>query len=589
MLDCGKIWHRHNHSTMSPGSGRPISDFITTNFTRGEKVDNKSNWYYWKCNICGDKAGSKGAWIQGRDNNLPNHIAHGCPDASPDVRREARTFILDKTQVPESHRNGTSTAGASALDQIVSIGKRKKHSESLDGYIDYPPTDGQKSQANTRLLQYVICSLFISSLSDYCRWFIHANIPFLTVENPFFHQFLDIICPSYTAPSQYVLWHNLLDAECVCVQQEDIDQLKAHTKLTLLLDGWEDCLKWRLYGSVAVEVNHHPIILALEEMTGVRGSADNLLIVTWKAMDKMEIGDGKSIIAVTIDNPTIMQAYCQNFQKNFPWVLVSSYIMKINILLNYHRHFHASSICSLNILIGEIIAYSAIKKIIAQTTHIVSFFTMLHYWGGQLNAKAKQQGIKQHLKQNCESQFYALILYCLSVLTYKSSHFLKPWGYETDWDFISRRPLFQLCVWPGAQQQINEESPIASNIVEIILHQCEYWKHLERLVKTTKPLVDAIGNLESCQASLVDCILELIHCIEYMLQLSLDANDDVGFWQHAKAVFNCHFHVMNTNYHSLALFLHPLCQKLAIIQAASGQSIKFMIKVVLDCKTMELG
>ena len=305
--------------------GRPISDFITANFTRIEKVNNKSNRYYWKCNTCGDKAGSKGARIQGRDNNLPNHIAHSCSDASPDVRREARTFILGKTRVSESHENGTSAVSASASDQVVPIGKRKKHSDSLDGYVDYPPTDKQKSQANSRLLQYVIPAHFMLSLFDCCRWFIHANIPFLAVENPFFRLFLDTIRPSYLAPSRYVLSHNLLDSECVRVQQEDIDRLKRHTKLTLLLDGWEDCLKRSLYGSVAVEVNHHPVVLALEDMTGNRGSADNLLAVTKKAMNKMEISDGKSIVAVTTDNPTVMQAYRRKFQGNFPWVLVSSH------------------------------------------------------------------------------------------------------------------------------------------------------------------------------------------------------------------------------------------------------------------------
>ena len=332
---------------MSTG-GRPLPDFITVNFTRIEKVDNKSNRYYWKCNTCGDKAGSKGARIQGRDNNLPKHIVHGCPDASPDVRREARTFILDKTRVSESHGNGTSAVSASALDQVVPIGKRKKHSESLGGYVDYPPTDKQKSQANSRLLQCVVHVFFVPSFSDCCtRWFIYANIPFLAAENPFFHLFLDTIRPSYTTPSRYVLSHNLLDSECVRVQQEDIDWLKDHTKLTLLLDGWEDCLKRSLYGSVAVEVNHHPVVLALEDMTGNRGSADNLLAVMQKAMNKMEISDGKSIIAVTTDNPTVMQAYCRKFQEKFPWVLVSSRLTKINILLNFCRHFRAFFIVSI--------------------------------------------------------------------------------------------------------------------------------------------------------------------------------------------------------------------------------------------------
>jgi hypothetical protein len=38
---------------------------------------------------------------------------------------------------------------------------------------------------------------------------------------------------------------------------------------------------------------------------------------------------------------------------------------------------------------------------------------------------------------------------------------------------------------------------------------------------------------------------------------------------------------MDTNTHSLALFLHPLCWKLAISQAVNGWTIKFMITTAL--------
>lgn len=74
---------------------------------------------------------------------------------------------------------------------------------------------------------------------------------------------------------------------------------------------------------------------------------------------------------------------------------------------------------SLNTLIREIVAHPIMKRNAAQTTHVMAFFTSSHYWGGQLNAEAKQQGINQQLKKNCDSQFYALILHCLSVLLYK--------------------------------------------------------------------------------------------------------------------------------------------------------------------------
>ena len=40
--------------------------------------------------------------------------------------------------------------------------------------------------------------------------------------------------------------------------------------------------------------------------------------------------------------------------------------------------------------------------------------------------------------------------------------------------------------------------------------------------------------------------------------------DDPAFSDHAKNILNTHFHAMNTDIHWLALFLHPLCRKLAV-------------------------
>jgi hypothetical protein len=63
-----------------------------------------------------------------------------------------------------------------------------------------------------------------------------------------------------------------------------------------------------------------PVVLTLEDMTGTWSTADNLLIASTKTMKTMEIDDGKQVIAVTTDNPTVMQAFHQKF---YLWVLVS--------------------------------------------------------------------------------------------------------------------------------------------------------------------------------------------------------------------------------------------------------------------------
>ncbi|KAI6008123.1 hypothetical protein F5J12DRAFT_679022, partial [Pisolithus orientalis] len=97
------------------------------------------------------------------------------------------------------------------------------------------------------------------------------------------------------------------------------------------------------------------------------------------------------------DNLTVMQAFHQKFQEIYLWVLT-----------------FACFLHSLNTLIGDIVACPLMKKVMMKTTHVVTFFNSSHYWGGQLNDKAKRLGIRQRLKQNCESHFYALILHFLS-------------------------------------------------------------------------------------------------------------------------------------------------------------------------------
>ncbi|KAG1787733.1 uncharacterized protein HD556DRAFT_1448416 [Suillus plorans] len=282
---------------MVHSGGRPLASLINNNFERLEQVPNSSHRYYWKCRHCGDTDNSSGARIQGHDNNLPNHLIKHCTNAVALLRQAARQFIMEKTGAPTDSNAILTSLAASGSSTIAAIPIKKHKASNLDGYIDRPLSKEQNNLANAKLL----------------RFFIHANIPFHVGDDVFFHEFINVIRPSYHIPSRYVLSRHLLDSEAVRVQQEEINRLKDRKCLTLLLDGWEDLLRRSLYGSLAVEVNHPPVVLALENMTGQRGTAENLVAVSQKAMNHMEVGDGRKFIAVTTDNPTVMQSYhCRN-------------------------------------------------------------------------------------------------------------------------------------------------------------------------------------------------------------------------------------------------------------------------------------
>lgn len=66
-----------------------------------------------------------------------------------------------------------------------------------------------------------------------------------------------------------------------------------------------------------------------------------------------------------------------------------------------------------------------------------------------------------------------------------------------------------------------------------------------------------------------------------MTTLSVNAQDNPVFFYHVRQVFNRRFYAMDTEHHSLALFLHPVTRRLALSQAASGRSFETMLVVAL--------
>lgn len=109
------------------------------------------------------------------------------------------------------------------------------------------------------------------------------------------------------------------------VHLEDLERIQEWMSLTLLYDGWEDALRRSIHGTVGAGVGKFPIVMSLDDMTGKRGTAENYLQTIKGAMRGMGIGEGRQVLALTTDNPTVMQAFRRMFQNEFEWVLVRVY------------------------------------------------------------------------------------------------------------------------------------------------------------------------------------------------------------------------------------------------------------------------
>jgi len=78
---------------------------------------------------------------------------------------------------------------------------------------------------------------------------------------------------------------------------------------------------------VAAELGTPPIVLSLDELMGHQGTAETYLETVKGALKKMDMEDGKNVIALTTDDPNVMQAFWRLFGDCFFWVLVSYFVV----------------------------------------------------------------------------------------------------------------------------------------------------------------------------------------------------------------------------------------------------------------------
>jgi hypothetical protein len=108
----------------------------------------------------------------------------------------------------------------------------------------------------------------------------------------------------------------------------------------------------------------------------------------------------------------------------------------------------------------------------------------------------------------------------------------------------------------------------------MMVFDMERWALTDQLIRVCKPLVDIIGDVEAHDATLADCMLQLIWAHREIIHMKLQDGEDQAFLDHAWCVVQTQFHAMNTDLHWLALFLHPLCRKLAISTATHSRKLK---------------
>ncbi|EIN13163.1 hypothetical protein PUNSTDRAFT_59810 [Punctularia strigosozonata HHB-11173 SS5] len=132
----------------------------------------------------------------------------------------------------------------------------------------------------------------------------------------------------------------------------------------------------------------------------------------------------------------------------------------------------------------------------------------------------------------------------------------------------------------GALRDLDKKSCVSSVVARGT--DVQRWAATYQLIRITRPLVDIIGNIEGRDANLADCMLELIWAHrEVNRRLAYEEGDDIGFLSHTRRTLNDQFHAMNTDLHWFALFLHPLCRRLAVSSASHSRNITAAVSIAL--------
>lgn len=185
------------------GGGRPKSLVWGTHAIQGMKVS--EGHYEATCSYC------KCFWKKGSPQDLEAHFANGCSKIPADTRQFFLNRLAEKAE-----------GNVTNLDKVTAK-KRKLN-------------DGGSAQ--TRISEFNESTKLsddrIHEINRACvKAFVVCGIPWHTIENPFFIEFLKTLRPAFNPPSKETLSGKLLSQETAVVNQRVIKQMKSSTNLTL--------------------------------------------------------------------------------------------------------------------------------------------------------------------------------------------------------------------------------------------------------------------------------------------------------------------------------------------------------------------
>jgi hypothetical protein len=112
------------------------------------------------------------------------------------------------------------------------------------------------------------------------------------------------------------------------VQLIERKHLEQKSTLTWLVDGWEDLAKRNLYASMAQQRGEAGILLNIDDTTGQRVDAHQMVAIHKRALEEVGLVDMDCFVAITTDDPSVMRKYRRLLVSEWPRLLVCSMLCR---------------------------------------------------------------------------------------------------------------------------------------------------------------------------------------------------------------------------------------------------------------------
>ncbi|CAG8720486.1 10884_t:CDS:2 [Cetraspora pellucida] len=192
-----------------------------------------------------------------------------------------------------------------------------------------------------------------------------------------------------------------------------------------------------------------------------------------------------------------------------------------------------------NLIVKDIAGFTGTVSVCKNNQKLVNFFTASHIWLRVLKNWQKEEGISHFLTTFCKTQWYSLAKVCLGVSTFERG--------------------FQHCL--KLSETNKTKYPKIKDEIKSIVNDRYHFASNDTLVKVIKPVIDAIGRLESREATLADVFKELIYIHLEISRLDIPI---IGFKTHALIIISKRAREFSEDIYFIALFLSPIYKNIAV-------------------------